>query len=159
MKKKLVLSLMAATLLVTLMAAALAKSPYEGFPYLRGSNAGCCEWATQPTGGNKKPWFHQSDCCEYCGWGMATTQIVTTVSSMATVKTATGQRLIVRDKADFSGKVVGYLNCGTKVQIQKVKNGFAKVSVGSVSGYVWKKDLANEKPINQVSVIAAPRDN
>ena len=161
MKKKLVLSLMAATLLVTLMAAALAKSPYEGFPYLRGSNAGCCEWATQPTGGNKKPWFHQSDCCEYCGWGMATTQTVTTVSSMATVKTATGQRLIVRDKASFSGKVIGYLKCGTQVCVQSDHGKFALILCEcggkTVSGFVWKKDLRNMETITYTYEVEAPQ--
>ena len=92
---------------------------------------------------------------------MATTQIVTTVSSMATVKTATGQRLIVRDKADFSGKVLGYLDFGAKVEVLGVEGGFAEI-IGNcggktVIGYVWSKDLHDVETITYTYEVEVPQ--
>ena len=168
MKKKLVLSLLVVALLVTLAAVALAiepPSPY--FPYLYETNASDCWWTTVPEGrGVLLRHFHAGECevyCRHCGWGTppVTTETVMVSTTTAVAKTATGQRLIVHDTADFSGKVLGYLDFGAKVEVLSVEGGFAKVTGNcggkTVTGYVWSKDLHDAETVTYSYEVEVPQ--
>ena len=174
MKKKLVLSLAAVMLFAMLTTAALAVGLRYGTGPIHscyGTNRGPltvfvdtsdegCTWGCNASSsclydvwtGRLRFVPHTGDSCEYCGWiKSAKTETKTVSSTTAVVKTTTGQRLIIRDKASFSGKVIGYLKRGTQVCVQSDHGKFALILCEcggkTVSGFVWKKDLHNMETI------------
>ena len=171
MKKRLVLSLLAVALLVTLAAAALAKSPIPySYPYFDAESSGDekCVWYADPDFRSTfLPVYHinaLSEYCPYCGWTKqlpVTTETVTVSTTTAVAKTATGQRLIVHDTADFSGKVLGYLDFGAKVEVLSVEGGFAKVTGNcggkTVTGYVWSKNLHDAETVTYSYEVEVPQ--
>ena len=165
MKKKLVLSLLVVALLVTMTAVALAIQPPDQYhPILFEQCDEYCVWCTDRMA---LPLcvLHFTDYCPFCEWTKQPpepeTVTVTVSTTTAVAKTTTGQRLIVRDKADFSGKVLGYLDFGAKVEVLEVEGGFAKVTGNcggkTVTGYVWSKNLHNVKIVTSSYEVAVPQ--
>lgn len=66
-------------------------------------------------------------------------------ASTATVKTATGQNLVVRGSASLSGKKIGYVKQGSQVAVLGTSGKFTKIAFtykGKAStGYVWSECL------------------